>query len=130
MQLVFNSQLTKSVVGKFRSHILQAFEAVLGSSVTIEIRQGSREESGPGPIMLRGLEHSASDEIVPVETEPQSESGRFKYNGSVSIRKSLDEGELSERNHSLSLVRRRASLAHVIQHQQVSNADKLEEENL
>ncbi|KHN47397.1 DNA polymerase III subunit gamma/tau [Glycine soja] len=38
VQLMFSSQLTKSTAEKFRGHILQAFESVLGSSITIEIR--------------------------------------------------------------------------------------------
>ncbi|KAG4914875.1 hypothetical protein JHK87_052432 [Glycine soja] len=35
--LMFSSQLTKSIAEKFRGHILQAFEFVLGSSIIIEI---------------------------------------------------------------------------------------------
>lgn len=177
VQLLFNSQLTKSVVEKFRSRILQAFEAVLRSPVTIEIRQGSREDTGAGPILLRGLELSASDEdpvshtsngvpqashndvgdtslsvgvgrsdeIVEVEADSQSECKSFKCknNDSVGAEKTLDQGDLNDRNHSLSIVRRRVSLAHVILHadgcsenggfskrEAVSIADKLEQENL
>ncbi|KAF7803219.1 protein STICHEL-like 3 [Senna tora] len=49
VQLMFSSQLTKSTAEKFRGHILQAFESVLGSSVTIEIRCDSNKDSGVGP---------------------------------------------------------------------------------
>lgn len=135
MQLLFNSQLTKSVVEKFRSRILQAFEAVLGSPVTIEIRQGSKEDTGAGPILLRGLELSVLGEIVQVEADSQSECER--NNQSLSAGKTFDQAELSERSHSLSIVRRKVSLGHVIQHadglskrEAVSIADRLEQENL
>ena len=37
VQLMFSSHMTKSKAEKFRGHILQAFESVLGSPVTIEI---------------------------------------------------------------------------------------------
>ncbi|XP_057764056.1 LOW QUALITY PROTEIN: protein STICHEL-like 3 [Salvia miltiorrhiza] len=137
VHLLFNSQLTKSVVEKFRSRILQAFEAVVGSPVTIEIRQGSREDTGEGQILLRGLELSASDEIVQVEDDSQSESERHK-NQIVFAGKAFDEAELSERNQSLSIVRRKVSLGDVIQQhadglskpQAASVADKLEQQNL
>ncbi|KAL1560358.1 protein STICHEL-like 4 [Salvia divinorum] len=120
VQLVFNSQLTKSVVEKFRSRIIQAFEAVLGSAVTIEIRQGSREGTGAGEIVLRGLEVSVLDDF-------QSQSER-----SVSAD---DEPELSERKQRLGIVRRRMTLGHVIQHADAREAasiaaDKLELENI
>lgn len=46
VQLMFSSQLTKSTAEKFRGHILQAFESVLGSSATIEIRCESSKDAG------------------------------------------------------------------------------------
>ncbi|XP_030479966.1 protein STICHEL-like 3 [Cannabis sativa] len=54
VQLVFSSHLTKSTAEKFRGHILQAFESVLGSAVTIEIRCESKEDfkTGVRPLML------------------------------------------------------------------------------
>lgn len=160
VQLLFNSQLTKSVVEKFRSRILQAFEAVLRSPVTIEIRQGSREDTGAGPILLRGLELSTSDEdpvshtsnglprashneiVEEAETDSQSESKCTNNDnlGASYSEKTFDQGDLSDRNHSLSIVRRKVSLGHVILHadengglskrEAVSIADKLEQENL
>ncbi|KAK7302982.1 hypothetical protein RJT34_13880 [Clitoria ternatea] len=45
-QLMFSSLLTKSTAEKFTGHILQAFESVLGSSVTIEIRCESNKDAG------------------------------------------------------------------------------------
>ncbi|KAK7412481.1 hypothetical protein VNO78_03945 [Psophocarpus tetragonolobus] len=46
VQLILSSQLTKSTAEKFRGHILQAFESVLGSSITIEIRCESNKDAG------------------------------------------------------------------------------------
>lgn len=46
VQLMFSSQLSKSTAEKFTGHILQAFESVLGSSVTIEIRCESNKDAG------------------------------------------------------------------------------------
>ncbi|XP_058095504.1 protein STICHEL-like 3 [Magnolia sinica] len=44
-QLMFNSHVNKSKAEKFRGYILQAFESVLGSPVTIEIRCESRKDT-------------------------------------------------------------------------------------
>ncbi|KAH6759476.1 AAA-type ATPase family protein [Perilla frutescens var. frutescens] len=52
VQLMFNSQLTKSKAEKYRLHILQAFESVLRCPVTLEIRCESRNGTGRGPILL------------------------------------------------------------------------------
>lgn len=51
VQLMFNSQLSKSTAEKFTGHILQAFESVLGSSVTIEIRCEANKDAG-SPVQL------------------------------------------------------------------------------
>ena len=48
VQLIFSSHLTKSKAEKCRGHILQAFESVLGSPVTIEIRCESRKDAKAG----------------------------------------------------------------------------------
>ncbi|KAJ0018914.1 hypothetical protein Pint_10331 [Pistacia integerrima] len=48
IQLMFSSHLTKSKAEKFKDHIFQAFESVLGSPVTIEIRCESRKDSRTG----------------------------------------------------------------------------------
>ncbi|XP_024028157.1 protein STICHEL-like 4 [Morus notabilis] len=55
VQLMFSSHLTKSTAEKFRGHILQAFQSVLGSPVTIEIRCESKKDSKAAvhvPLML------------------------------------------------------------------------------
>ncbi|KAH8493905.1 hypothetical protein H0E87_020606, partial [Populus deltoides] len=48
VQLIFSSHLTKLKAEKFRAHILQAFESVLGSPVTIEIRCELNKETNAG----------------------------------------------------------------------------------
>ncbi|KAK9267327.1 hypothetical protein L1049_009751 [Liquidambar formosana] len=48
VQLMFSSQMTKSKAEKFKGHILQAFESVLGSPVTVEIRCDSRKDVRSG----------------------------------------------------------------------------------
>ncbi|XP_021772303.1 protein STICHEL-like 3 isoform X1 [Chenopodium quinoa] len=55
VQLLFSSLQTKSKAEKLRAYILQAFEAVLGSPVTIEIRSESRKDArlgGHTPLVL------------------------------------------------------------------------------
>ncbi|KAH7838334.1 hypothetical protein Vadar_025116 [Vaccinium darrowii] len=55
VQLTFSSQLTKSKAEKYRVHILQAFESVLGSPVTIEIGCEFRKDARAGvnmPLLL------------------------------------------------------------------------------
>ncbi|XP_073150726.1 protein STICHEL-like 4 isoform X2 [Henckelia pumila] len=199
VQLLFNSQLTKSKAEKFSSYILQAFESVLRSPVNIEIRYDTRNDMGAVPILSqasqapshldldpilltsngsnlanhsdtrRGQDRDASSsrlgrsEIVEIEDSPgkyigakhsdekadldrqQSESALA---GATSQKMSTNtsfpgQRNLGDRNQSLSLVRSRLSLAHVIQHTEacsqqngwskrkaVSIAEKLEQENL
>ncbi|XP_052478242.1 protein STICHEL-like 3 isoform X2 [Gossypium raimondii] len=54
VQLMFSSPMTKSKAEKFRGHILQAFETVLGSSVTVEIRCEAKKDAraGVGPSQM------------------------------------------------------------------------------
>ncbi|KAL8460722.1 hypothetical protein ACS0TY_032294 [Phlomoides rotata] len=148
-RLLFNSQLTKSNVEKFRSHILEAFELVLRSPVTIEIRDNSSCEVN-------------RSEIVDVEASPSKykcsncnnisiDSNRQNTAGAVMSRQGTfsttarfsGQRESSERSHSLSLVRGKVSLAHMIHHAEgcsqhigwskrkpVSIAEKVEQDNL
>ncbi|KAK9093072.1 hypothetical protein Syun_027983 [Stephania yunnanensis] len=48
VQLMFCSNVTKAKAEKFKGHILQAFESILGCPVTIEMRSGSRNSSKGG----------------------------------------------------------------------------------
>ncbi|KAJ7968772.1 protein STICHEL-like 3 [Quillaja saponaria] len=62
-QLIFSSHQTKYTAEKFRGHILQAFESVLGSSVTIEIRCEQHKDAGSGfnaPVVLPTTKDSSS----------------------------------------------------------------------
>ncbi|CAA3011857.1 STICHEL-like 3 [Olea europaea subsp. europaea] len=185
VQLMFSSPLTKSKAEKFKEHILQAFESVLRSLVTIEIRCESSKNVRGGPIMLpasqeissrllvtdgmprtghgdiRSLQQSRDGssqaqfdttgmgrtEIVEVEASPREPKGSETKNEKAhqrNMRSSFaDRKKLGERNQSLSLVRGKVSLAHVIQQAErcsqqsgwskrkaVSIAEKLEQENL
>ncbi|CAL5416539.1 unnamed protein product [Camellia sinensis] len=54
-QLMFSAHLTKSKAEKYKAHILLAFESVLGSPVTIEIRCEFRKDARAGvntPLVL------------------------------------------------------------------------------
>ncbi|KAH1054998.1 hypothetical protein J1N35_033063 [Gossypium stocksii] len=48
IQLMFSSHTTKSKAEKFRGHILQAFESILGSPLTIEIRYEMNKDATAG----------------------------------------------------------------------------------
>ncbi|KAK4487582.1 hypothetical protein RD792_005769 [Penstemon davidsonii] len=144
VQLLFSSELAKSKAEKFRSHILQAFESVLRSPVTIEIRCESRN-NGTGQILLPASAGVNRSEIIEIEASPREYKG-----DKASIQKAststtlLDEKKLNERNQSLSLVRSKVSLAQVIQQAEGSSqhnsgwskrkalsiAEKLEQENM
>ncbi|PIN06689.1 Replication factor C, subunit RFC4 [Handroanthus impetiginosus] len=65
VQLLFNSQPAKSKAEKFRLHILQAFESVLRSPVTIEIRCESRKDVGGGPLLLPPTHDPARLDVDP-----------------------------------------------------------------
>lgn len=127
VQLVFNSQLTKSKAEKFRLHILEAFESVLRCPVTIEMRCESRNQNPS--------QNKDEREIVEIEASP-GES--IENAGSQKI-----SSVLGEKNECLTLVKSKVSLAHVIQHAEgcsqhsgwskrkaVSIAEKLEQQNL
>ncbi|CAN4105654.1 unnamed protein product [Withania somnifera] len=193
VQLLFSSHLTTSKVEKFRGHILQAFESVLGSSVTIEIRCESGKDVSAGPIMLsapHGVRMAGPDEISRAQVndregsafakldsrgigdseivEEEASPRELKHNDQIDNnilfdRRNLESDfpggimliaknsstsiperrNLGDRSQSLSLVKSKISLAHVIQqaegctrpsswskHKAVSIAEKLEQENL
>ncbi|KAM3362017.1 protein STICHEL-like 3 [Capsicum galapagoense] len=192
VQLLFSSHLTKSKVEKFRGHILHAFESVLGSPVTIEIRCESGKDIRTGPIVLapHGVRMAGPDEISRAQVNDRESSAfakldsrgigdseiveeeasprELKHNdqidsnalfdrrnlesdvpgGTMSIAKNSSSSiserkKLGDRSQSLSLVKSKVSLAHVIQQAEgctqpgswskrkaVSIAEKLEQENL
>ncbi|KAL5707408.1 hypothetical protein ACHQM5_018311 [Ranunculus cassubicifolius] len=62
IQLIFSSQMTKSMAEKYREHIVKAFEYVLGSPLTIEIRCESRQDDVRGNQVPRS--ESVSSRII------------------------------------------------------------------
>lgn len=191
VQLVFSSDVTKSTAEKFRGHILQAFETILGSPVTVEIKcesmKGAKSANGaltmpPSKdgksqmaldLVLVGKEPQLYDakssakgknEIIEVDASPKVPKGReHTGNGLVPHRSSRGSQtrdieashkrlatpstsgrkKLGDQSQSLSIVRGKVSLAHVIQQAEgcthrngwskrkaVSIAEKLEQENL
>ncbi|KAG8635503.1 hypothetical protein MANES_16G042500v8 [Manihot esculenta] len=79
VQLIFSSHRTKSKAEKFRAHILQAFESVLGSPVTIEIRYESNKDTGGGfhaPLILPVSRKASSQMAVEPETTTGSRMPR------------------------------------------------------
>ncbi|XP_077227309.1 AAA-type ATPase family protein [Tasmannia lanceolata] len=82
VKLIFSSQVNKSKAEKFKGHILRAFESVLGSSVTIEIRCDSRKDvrsEDQVPLVLP-VSNSDSTQMI---TKPESRiNERVPKNGS------------------------------------------------
>ncbi|KAL6553287.1 hypothetical protein OROGR_007129 [Orobanche gracilis] len=182
VRLLFNSQITKSKAEKFRLHILQAFESVLRSPLTMEIRCEPRKDVGAGPHIMSpapdmvptthsrngmAITTSHDDDIRRLQNRDTSSSGINlgeiieiqasprqirKDRGNIGKAKAPEgiissqkiSSLLGEGNQSLSIVRRKVSLAHVIKHAEgssqhsggwskrkaVSIAEKLEQENL
>ncbi|KAJ0236894.1 Protein STICHEL-like 3 [Hirschfeldia incana] len=159
VHLMFSSPLTKSTAEKFRGHIMQAFEAVLESPVTIEIRCETKRDSRPprSSLALVGQDHdmngSGRSEIVEViesngqrrRQQQKGEEQRTERVGSSALararRKHMEASQ--SQSQSQSIVRGKVSLAHVIQQadgctlqnswskrKAVSIAEKLEQENL
>ncbi|KAL9392324.1 hypothetical protein Peur_016244 [Populus x canadensis] len=67
VQLIFSSHFTKLKAEKFRAHILQAFESVLGSPVTVEIRCESKKETSAGfrvPLILPASKNGSSQMAI------------------------------------------------------------------
>ncbi|KAL8511706.1 hypothetical protein ACS0TY_018218 [Phlomoides rotata] len=150
VQLQFNSQLTKSKAENFSLHILQAFESVLRSPVTIEIRCESRKGFGVGPILqcpstsdtrnrmplageddidrLQNRDASSAGinrrEIVEIEASPQEHIVKRKDDKVDSDRVTSTQKistMFGERNQNLSIVKSKVSLAQVIQHAEGSS---------
>ncbi|XP_042038992.1 protein STICHEL-like 4 isoform X1 [Salvia splendens] len=85
VQLLFNSQMTKSKAEKFRFHVLQAFESVLRCPVTIEIRCESRKSTSWAPILLPAAQNMPRLDVnpttntggwMPTDGMPSSEANR------------------------------------------------------
>ncbi|XP_019169377.1 PREDICTED: protein STICHEL-like 3 isoform X2 [Ipomoea nil] len=140
VQLIFSSHTTKYKAEKLRLHILQAFESVVGSPVTIEIRADLWKDTKarPQPIILppsqdtngsgqrfqkdtEGLALTTVNSTGIEKNEIIEEVDREHFEGTSSTAKvsnvtsTSDLRKLGDRNQSQSLVRSRVSLAHVIQ---------------
>lgn len=136
VQLLFNSPIAKSTAENFKDNILKAFEAVLGSPVTLEFRTESKKQ--PKNVGLSSLQGSSNgerfresgrSEIIEV-AESESPMTRTR-------RKHLEASQ--NQNQNQSIVRGKVSLAQVIkqaegnswsQHKAVEIANKIEQENL
>ncbi|KAM0944661.1 putative DNA-directed DNA polymerase [Dioscorea sansibarensis] len=67
VHVMFSSQLNKSKAEKFRGQILQAFESVLSSSVTLEIRYETRKDfatDAHAPLVLPSCENGSSQMMI------------------------------------------------------------------
>ncbi|CAH8345700.1 unnamed protein product [Eruca vesicaria subsp. sativa] len=146
VHLMFSSPLTKSTAEKFRSHIMQAFEAVLESPVTIEIRcETKRDSRNNGSGRSEIVEVIESNGQRRRQQQKQEEEERTERVGSSALararRKHMEASQ--SQNQSQSIVRGKVSLAHVIQQadgctlqnswskrKAMSIAEKLEQENL
>ncbi|CAA7014115.1 unnamed protein product [Microthlaspi erraticum] len=124
VQLMFNSALAESTAESFKDHILRAFEAVLGSPVTLEIRTEPKKTVGRSEIVELGDD----------ESESAMSRARRKH-----LEASQSQYQNHNQNQNQSIVRGKVSLGQVIQQAEgngwskrkaVSIADKLEQENL
>ncbi|CAI0560865.1 unnamed protein product [Linum tenue] len=151
VQLVFSSQLTKSKAEKFSTHILHAFESVLGSPVTIEIRTEPCKSSRPHTqlVLPSTRKGSSTSHVVARDDRRTASRAEEQYDNAgrdadLQQHKPAVPRRVGELSHSRSLVRGKVSLAHVIQQRvegcnqpntwsrrtAVSIAEKLEQENL
>ncbi|XP_076941110.1 protein STICHEL-like 3 [Bidens hawaiensis] len=142
-QLMFTSHVNKSKAEKIKPHIVKAFEDVLGSSVTVEIRSEMKKETRDS----QQDPYAKTSEIIEVEAsssrEPKAKMHNHKPEATLSHKSSSIclQRRLGEQSQSKSLVRGKVSLADIIQQAEakrngwstrkaVSIAEKLEQENL
>ncbi|XP_010481537.1 PREDICTED: protein STICHEL-like 4 [Camelina sativa] len=131
VQLIFMSPIAKSTAENFKDHILRAFEAVLGSPVTLEFRTESKKDMKNVGLSNGERYHESGrrSEIIEV-AESESPMTRVR-------RKHLEASQ--NQNQNQSIVKGKVSLAQVIKqaegntwskHKAVLIANKLEQENL
>ncbi|KAI8567949.1 hypothetical protein RHMOL_Rhmol02G0160800 [Rhododendron molle] len=150
VRLTFSSHLTKSKAEKYTAHILQAFESVLGSPVTIEIKCESKKVARNEiaeiafHVGVQGNEHKDNN----TQYGRRSLEGAWMGDAEASHKKSYiasfqERRQFGQMNESWSLLRSEISLGHVSQDAQgcahqngwlacnsVSIAEELEQENL
>eukprot|EP00257_Ricinus_communis_P018080 XP_015576684.1 protein STICHEL-like 3 [Ricinus communis] len=137
VQLMFSSHLTKLKAEKFRAHILQAFESVFGSQITLEIRcESNRDMTGgfhlpagesldvgrseiveipASPREIKGSGHADNDAESSKRALQRARAGESVSHKNSSIGSMSERRKLGEPSQSKSLVRSKVSLAHVIQ---------------
>lgn len=120
---MFSSHMTKSTAERFRSQILQAFEIVLGSPLTIEIRCESKKDTKEGaqmPLLIpvskdgssqirdengasmdaqlqRSTHEMGKSEIVEVAASPRESKGSGHiHNHKESGKRGLDGAQMGE----------------------------------
>uniref|UniRef100_A0A6M2EWE3 Uncharacterized protein n=1 Tax=Populus davidiana TaxID=266767 RepID=A0A6M2EWE3_9ROSI len=97
VQLIFSSHLTKLKAEKFRAHILQAFESVLGSPVTIEIRCELNKETNVG-FHLPAASKIGSSQMA-MDSEPNAGSRMPRTGDSLEGRSEIVEIPASPRKY-------------------------------
>ena len=97
MQLIFSSHLTKLKAEKFRAHILQAFESVIGSPVTIEIRCELNKETNAG-FHLPAASKIGSSQMA-MDSEPNAGSRMPRTGDSLEGRSEIVEIPASPRKY-------------------------------
>ncbi|GLU13848.1 hypothetical protein SLE2022_304580 [Rubroshorea leprosula] len=104
VQVKFSSYSSKSKAEKFRGHILQAFESVLGSPVTIEIRYEARKDAVAGsvlPLVLLGPRNGSPQMIMDPESNADNRMhGTRARNNGVGSQAQLLQSETFEGGRS------------------------------
>ncbi|CAL5349636.1 unnamed protein product [Camellia sinensis] len=106
-QLMFSSHLTKSKAEKYKAHILLAFESVLGSPVTIEIRCEFRKDARAGvntPLILLDSQDGTSLMRTNAELTSGNSMTALGY-GDTSKRVPKERASVSQAPDSLGLGR-------------------------
>lgn len=131
MQLLFSSRVAKTNAEKLQEHVLQAFRTVLGSTATIKISCQSKHDmrneaqtSLPLPDPGDGVSWVGSSEIVESDPSPRDPKSNGAYKRTPEEGTShmkvpppyVERRKFGEKMLSQSIVKRKVSLADVIQH--------------
>ncbi|KAK4748363.1 hypothetical protein SAY87_014949 [Trapa incisa] len=119
VQLLFSSQQAKAKAEKFQEHIMQAFQTVLGSSVTLKISSNSKDirMGALAPLLSvrkDGFLQQGWNKLDALD--PPRANGADKIApGEESSHTKVSSSDVKRRNVNKSIVKRKASLADVIQ---------------
>ncbi|XP_062012902.1 protein STICHEL-like 3 [Rosa rugosa] len=133
VQLMFSSHMTKSTAEKFRAQILQAFEMVLGSPLTVEIRCLSKKDTKEGaqkPIIIPASKDGLSqirdkNSVITDAQHIHPDTREMGKSEIVEVAASPREGKGSDQidNHKVSSARRgEASIKHRVGEQSQSQS--------